>query len=85
MLFKKGRVKSHLIEEGAYNKNYCPEPTVFSKRSRADRHLNKSFSFQKNSKENNSSQSRIASIFPERNTKQEIAFSLLLSLYLICI
>ena len=28
MLLKKGEVKSHLIEEGAYNKNCCPEPTV---------------------------------------------------------
>ena len=29
MLFKKVWVKPRLIEEGAYNKNYCPEPTVF--------------------------------------------------------
>ena len=39
MLLKKGGVKSHLIEEGAYSKNYCPEPTIFPKRSKPDRHL----------------------------------------------
>ena len=39
MLLKKGGVKSHLIEEGAYSKNYCPEPTIFPKESKPDRHL----------------------------------------------
>ena len=53
MFFKKVWVKSHLIEEGAYNKNYCPEPTVSSKRSKPDPHLIKAFFCQKNSKEDN--------------------------------
>ena len=81
MLRKKGGVKSNLIEEGAYNKNYCPEPTVFSKRSRPDRHLIKAFPSQKNSKEdNNNNQSHIPSLFTERKIKQEISLSLVLNL-----
>lgn len=51
MLFEKDGVKSHLIEEGASNKNYCREPMVFSKRSNSDSHLIESFSSQKSSKE----------------------------------
>ena len=73
MFFKKVWVKSHLIEEGAYNENYCPEPTVFWKRSKLDRHLIKPFSFQIKSKEDkNNQQSHIPSLFPERKIKQEI-------------
>ena len=53
MLLKKGGVKSHLIEEGAHNKNYCAEQKNFPKRSKPDRHLIKAFSSQKNSKEDN--------------------------------
>ena len=68
MLFKKVWVKSHLIEEGAYNKNYCPEPTVFSKRSKPDCLLIKPYSSQKKSKEDNinNNQFHIPSLFQER-------------------
>ena len=65
MLYKKVSVKSHLIEEGAYN--HCQEPTVFSERSELDRHLIKPFSSQKNTKEDNkNNQFHILSVFPER-------------------
>ena len=85
MFFKEVWVKSHLIEEGAYNKNYCPEPTVFSKRSKPDRHLIKPYSSQKISKEdNNNHQSHIPSFFPERKVKQEITLSLVLNLWAVC-
>ena len=85
MLFQKVWVKSHLIKEGAYNKNYCPEPSVFSKRSKPDCHLIKPFSFQINSKEdNNNKQSHIPSLFPERYIKQEITISLILNLRAVC-
>ena len=50
MLFKKGGVRSHLTEEVACNKNYCSEPTVFSKISKPDRHLIKALSSQKKRK-----------------------------------
>ena len=74
-----------MIEEDAYNKNYCSEPTVFSKRSKPDRHLIKPFPSQKNSKEDNKNhQSHVPCLFPERKIKQEITLSLVRHLWAVC-
>ena len=83
MLFKKGGVRSHLTEEVACNKNYCSEPTVFSKISKPDCHLIKALSSQKKKKrlkeDNNNNQSQ-SSLLLERKTKQQITLSLVLNL-----
>ena len=71
MLFKKGGVRSHLIEEGACNKNYCSEPTVFSKISKPDRHLIKALSSQKKKKIKRRQQQQSVSIFSPSRKKDK--------------
>ena len=72
---RRGGGKSHLIKEGTYNKNYCPEPTVFPKRSNPDGHLIKIKKRQQQptaTTKSTTNQSYIPSLFPE--IKQEITF-----------